>query len=124
LKKITFLDIFLTVFFILVILSVIYFQFISNANKFKILFVQTENEKYYYELNQKKIIKVNGILGITTILIENGKFRFIDSPCNSKICIHAGWVKIHDFPVICLPNKVSAYIKENNEKNEIDGMTR
>jgi hypothetical protein len=124
LKKITILDILITCFFIIAISSIIYFQFIKNNNKSKILFVQTENERFYYDLNQKKTTSVKGLLGYTTILIENGRFRFIDSPCHSKLCIHAGWVNIHDFPIICLPNKVSAFIKDNNDNNEIDGMTR
>jgi len=106
------------------IFFMIYFQFFRNKNNNKELFVKTEKETYYFSLNQTKKIEIKGELGLSVILIDKGKFRFIDSACKNKICVHTGWVSVENFPVICLPNKISAYIINKSEDTEIDGIVR
>lgn len=122
-KKITLLDIIITIIFLLLIISIIGYQFFYKSNSKNILLIETNKDKYFYYLDQDKTIEVQGANGITVIEIKNGKFRFVSSPCPGKDCIKMGWVSISNYPVICLPNKVSAYIK-SKEEPKYDGITR
>jgi len=121
-KKITLMDIIIIIFFLILILLVILTQ-IFKKNSNKKLVIQTKTEKYYYKIDSKKEISINGVLGLTKISIEKSKFKFKDSICKNKICVHSGWVDLQNYPVICLPNQVSAYISDD-ENQEIDGISR
>jgi hypothetical protein len=122
LKKVTFLDIAVCIFFIIITIIIIIFQFSKNNSR--IVLIQTPYEKYYYSLDKNQTLNIKGTLGITTIKIENGKIQFISSPCKNKICIHIGLVGIPNYPIICLPNEVSAYILDQKNEEIIDGMAQ
>ncbi len=85
---------------------------------------ETNNSKYIYSLYQKKDIEIKGEKGITHIIIDNGKFRFIESECPNKDCVKMGWISLPYYPVVCLPNKVSAYIVNEKDENQYDGISR
>lgn len=122
-KKITFLDIVISLLLFFLVIAILYFQFFGSS-KNEELSISTSKENYFYNLNQKIILNFQGDEGITKIEIDNGKFRFVESPCKNKICIKQGWVSIQKFPVICLPNRVSAYIIDHKNDDEYDGVTR
>lgn len=63
-----------------------------------------------YTLNQEQKILVEGALGNSVLEIQNGKVRFVDSPCINKVCIRAGWLSRAGGFAACLPNKVSMEI--------------
>jgi hypothetical protein len=44
------------------------------------------------DLFQNQWIDVPGALGVSKIQVEDGKIRFVQSPCDSKQCIHQGWI--------------------------------
>lgn len=88
------------------------------------LLVETKNSKYIYSIYQKKDIEIMGEKGKTHIIIDKGKFRFIESACPNKNCVKMGWISLPYYPVVCLPNKVSAYIVCEKEQNEYDGISR
>jgi hypothetical protein len=88
------------------------------------LYIETDKAKYFYSMDQEKTIYVNGFRGITKIMIAKGKFAFIESDCPNKDCIKAGWVSMPNMPVICLPNRVSAYIVIDEKENKFDGIAR
>lgn len=123
-KKITILDVIITILFIFLITGILSYQFNSKAENNSNLYVETDKAKYYYSMDQEKVIDIQGYQGITKIQISNGKFAFIESACPNKDCIKTGWVSIPNFPVICLPNKVSAYIVNGRDRNEFDGVSR
>ncbi len=123
-KKITLLDIIITALFFVIILVIIATRFFYNSNSNSILFIESENGQYYYSLDQKKTIEIQGSSGITIIEIDNGKFSFKESSCPNKDCVKVGWVSLPNFPVICLPNKVSAYIVNDKDKLIYDGVSR
>jgi hypothetical protein len=123
-KKITLIDVLICMIFIVSIIIISFFVFFVNSKKSSILIIQTKNDKYYYSINQNKTLKINGELGVTTIEIKNDRFHFIDSPCKNKICIHFGWSDSPNVPIICLPNKVSAYIINNDKDNKYDGISQ
>ena len=60
-----------------------------------------------YSLNQTRTFNIHGPLGDSIISIENGKVRFVSSPCNNQYCVHQGWLKKVGEAAICLPNQVS-----------------
>lgn len=60
-----------------------------------------------YSLAQNRTIDIQGPIGITQIVIENGKARFVRSPCPNQYCVHQGWLSHQGQAAICLPNQVS-----------------
>ena len=60
-----------------------------------------------YSLNQNRNIDIQGPIGITRIVIANGKARFASSPCPNQYCVHQGWLSHKGQAAICLPNQVS-----------------
>lgn len=123
-KKITVLDIVITSIFLLLIIVFTANYFLKAGKNDSTLFIRSENETYYYSLNQKKTVIIKGAIGNTIIEIDNGKFSFSESACSNKDCIKMGWISMANFPVVCLPNKVSAYIIKNKKIAEFDGLSR
>ena len=68
-------------------------------------------------LQQDKKFTVKGYLGVTEVEVDQGRIRFLQSPCRGKHCIHAGWLsRAGDF-VACLPNHLTIQVfSENNEQ--------
>lgn len=63
-------------------------------------------ENRVVDLGRVGTVEVEGALGTTTIAIEDGGVRIVDSPCPHKICVKKGRVsRVGDF-VACLPNGV------------------
>ncbi len=123
-KKITFFDIIITFFFVFLIIVAGYFQFFGDKESGKILRVYSQKEEYFFKIDKNRIVEIKGDIGITKIEIKDGSFRFIDSPCQNKLCIKAGFVKINNYSVVCLPNKVSAYLCDDKNRERYDGISR
>ena len=64
----------------------------------------------HVDLFHSQTLPIKGKLGLSIITVENGKIRFSDSPCNSKQCIHQGWLSGSGEIATCLPNEVSVHI--------------
>ena len=60
-----------------------------------------------YSLDQNRDIDIKGAIGVTHIVIANGKARFSRSPCPNQYCVHQGWLSHTGQAAICLPNQVS-----------------
>jgi len=121
----TLFDLFLTGALILCVIS-LFFSKIFFGRSGKTLFIQTSKNEFIYSIDQKTIADISGDLGITKIELDHGKFRFLESPCKNKNCIKSGWVRLANFPVVCLPNRVSAYIMKegDNDASQYDGVTK
>ncbi len=59
-----------------------------------------------YPLSEDRTIEVQGPLGISTVVIENGEVYMFDSPCSNKVCIDMGHISEKGDSIICLPNRV------------------
>ena len=59
------------------------------------------------DLTPDRQLDIAGPLGNSRIEINDGKARFLDSPCRGKVCIHAGWLEQAGETVACLPNRIS-----------------
>jgi hypothetical protein len=79
-----------------------------------------KGETLVLSLDRAQTVEVGGSLGTTTIVIEDGSVRFVDSPCPHKLCIKKGRIsRVGDF-VACLPNGVVAQI---TGKSDYDAIT-
>ncbi|OAD21528.1 protein containing DUF1312 [Candidatus Thiomargarita nelsonii] len=73
------------------------------------------------DLQHSQQIAIAGSDGESLIEVADGRIRFIASSCQSKHCIHAGWLtKGGDF-VACLPNQVSIEL-HNAETAHFDAI--
>ncbi len=123
-KKLTLLDTVIVIFFFIAMIILFVNNFIFKKDTYKELLIETPHGKYYYSLNQVKVIELKGTTGITKIKIDKGKFHFIDSPCLHKDCIKMGWISYSNYPVVCLPNNVSGFIISKKSNIEFDDVSR
>ncbi len=65
-------------------------------------------------LAQDSRFTVDGPLGATRLEVHQGRIRFVDSPCDNRQCIHAGWLERPGESAACLPNRVSILVKGKN----------
>ena len=106
--------------------TIIYFSiniFIGNNGKTKQLVIESGDNLWYYQLDKNKEVKIQGILGESTIKIEDGFVFFENSPCPNKLCVHSSAISKNGDWVACLPNGVFVRIEGNNEISEIDGIS-
>lgn len=67
--------------------------------------------QYILDLQEDKIITVQGTRGDSIIKISDGQVRFVSSHCNTSFCVRNGWQKNGGDFIACLPNGVSFYLK-------------
>ena len=60
-----------------------------------------------YSLDQNRTIDLQGPIGLTRIVIADGRARFASSPCPNQYCVHQGWLSHKGQAAFCLPNQVS-----------------
>lgn len=66
-----------------------------------------------YPLGKDARFTVEGVLGDSTIEIQDGKARFVSSPCPDQICIHVfGWIEKEYQLSFCLPNQILLEVQE------------
>lgn len=51
--------------------------------------------------------QVRGPLGDSVIEVNQGRARFLSSPCTGQVCVHSGWLQAAGELVACLPNRIS-----------------
>ncbi len=54
---------------------------------------------------------VKGLIGDSILQVQDGRIRFIDSPCPGRYCIHMGWIDRTGEVAACLPNGVVVEIR-------------
>jgi hypothetical protein len=80
------------------------------------------NFKSAYDPSEDRVIEVEGPLGITKVVIQNGEAWVEDSPCKDKICIKMGKIKRAGEEAVCIPNRVVVQMK--GAKSYVDGVAR
>ncbi len=112
---------------ILIFLTAVFFSFFNLFRKKNEspaeLFVKTPKERFVYSLSKDGIYKFQGLLGATSIQIEDGKARFIDSPCENKSCIQSGEISMDGQWAACLPNGVLINIEGNSKESGFDAIS-
>lgn len=72
--------------------------------------VTTRDNSRQVSLAHDQTLEIAGPLGASRLKIEDGKIRFVASPCRGKQCIHTGWLaQAGDFAA-CLPNRISVAV--------------
>ena len=119
-KRLTILDIIIIL--LIAGISVVFVIFsILHGGQGNTVHIDTPTAAYEYPLNKNQTLHIQGSEGITVIEIQNKTVRFVESPCPGKTCIGIGAVSRANIPIICLPNRVSAYI---TGKAEFDAISR
>jgi len=62
-------------------------------------------------LLEDRTFPVEGLIGDSILQVENGRIRFIESPCPGRYCIHMGWINRTGEVAACLPNGVVVEIR-------------
>jgi len=75
-----------------------------------------------YALHEDRVIEVEGPLGLTRVVIEDGRAWVEDSPCRDKVCVRMGKVSRPGEEAICLPNRVIVQMK--GTRGGVDGVSR
>lgn len=62
-------------------------------------------------LNQKRVLDVEGAIGVTRIEIQPGRARVASDPGMHQYCVRQGWLTQANAVAICAPNHVSLALK-------------
>jgi hypothetical protein len=75
-----------------------------------------------YDPVVNRVVDIDGPIGTTRVVIENGKAWVEDSPCRDKICIKMGILSRSGEEAVCLPNRVIVQMK--GDRGGVDGVSR
>ncbi len=119
--KIKFADILYCLLFLAVILYFSVNIFVGNKAKSKQIIIESGDNIWYYQLDKDRELKIEGILGKSTIEIKDGFVFFEDSPCPNKLCVLSNSISKNGDWLACLPNGIFVRIEGEDDKNaEID----
>ena len=104
----------------IVAIIVLFQQFWSFAPASQLKIRQGSQIVGTYDLNQKRELHLNGPLGESIVVINNGQARFKHSPCPNQYCVHQGWLSRAGQAAICLPNQISLQLL--GAKNSYDSL--
>lgn len=114
-------------FVFLFVVTIIYFSaniFLSKKTKTKQLIIESGKNIWYYQLDKNKKIEIEGLLGKSLIIIQDGCVFFEDSPCPNKLCVLSNSICNNGDWIACLPNGVFARIEgEENFNQELDATS-
>ncbi|NLY07605.1 MAG: hypothetical protein GXZ16_05245 [Spirochaetales bacterium] len=110
---------------ILIVLAVAIFIVISlgilgdglHGGKNDMVHISTPSENLVYPLNEDRTVTVDGTIGKSVLSIQDGKIRFISSPCNNQTCLHGAVSNASDF-IACLPNGVMVSLSSSVDASD------
>ena len=113
-KRIKYLDIVIIGFALLLIVfsGVI---LVKNMAEGSWVRITANDSDYIYSLEDDSKINVEGILGESVIIIQDGQVYFESSPCENKICVHSSPLTGASGFIACLPNKVFLSIEKSHK---------
>ncbi len=85
-----------------------------------VLLVFAGDEKYIYPLTRDGVYEIPGKIGVSVIRVEDGKARFLDSPCPNKTCVASHPVSKNGEWAACLPNDV--FIRVESSSDDLDAV--
>jgi len=84
--------------------------------------IKATSGEWFYSLKRKRELSIEGPLGRTIIIIENGSVSVRSSPCPEKICVKSGHKQNAGEWIACLPNGILITI-EGNGQPKIDATS-
>ena len=94
----------------------------AGGEQASVLVITAPSGEYRYALDKNVSAAIGGALGDSVIAIENGRARFIDSPCDNKLCVLHAPLSDSGHWSACLPNQIMLRI-EGNSDQAIDVFT-
>ncbi len=99
------------------LLPFLYIEFWGNRSQGEVVLIRSTNsEDTTLPLDQDKQLTIEGALGTSIIDIKDRQVRFIDSPCQGKQCVMAGWLNKDGQLAACLPNGVTVQIMGRDQR--------
>lgn len=108
------LDIVAILITLIVIALFAYFVY-SGTGEEKRVYVQGIEGVWVFPLDKNASLSVNGPLGGTEVVIENGSVRVSSSPCHQQICVSSGAISRPGSWIACLPNRVFVRIEAKKD---------
>lgn len=65
------------------------------------------NESLTEDLSLDRTLLIHGPLGDSVVAINQGRARFLSSPCRGQVCVQTGWLQTTGSVAACLPNRIS-----------------
>lgn len=114
--------------FIAIIVSLIVFVSLFFAGSEEkdnqaMLIIKSENKQAVYPLSQDKTITVEGPVGKSVIIIQNGTAGFKSSDCKDKLCVLMGTINKSGEWAACLPNRVFISIEGAENAQKYDSLS-
>ena len=108
---------YIVILFALVLLPWLYITFWGNNSYGEQVVIRSAGEPpHYYQLYENRRITIEGALGKSVIEIKDGQVRFIEAPCQNKLCILSGWLRHDGETAACLPNGVTVNVVGRNNR--------
>ena len=82
--------------------------------------VGSESGEWIYPLDEDRVFSVAGPLGATTVAIEGGEARILDSPCPNKTCVASPPIGEKGRWIACLPNRVILRVEGASAEGGVD----
>lgn len=86
------------------------------------LIVETPAGEFVYSLDEDAVIRAEGPLGETMIVVEDGSARIESSPCDNGLCVAMGRIGAAGQWASCLPNRVFLRVSGAAGKDEPDAL--
>jgi hypothetical protein len=103
--------------FALVLLPFLYITYWGNSSYGERVVIRSANQPpQYYSLYENRHITIEGALGKSVIEIKDGQVRFIEAPCQNKLCILSGWLRHDSETAACIPNGVTVSVVGRDDR--------
>lgn len=84
-----------------------------------VLEVTADGEAYgTYPLSADAVIDVKTREGTNQLVIQDGAACMQKASCRNQICVESGWISRAGQSIICLPNRVTAEIRDRSGRND------
>lgn len=85
-----------------------------------LLVLTSPANEYIYPLDTDTTIQIPGLEGISTIQIQQGQARYLDSPCANKTCVAASPIHRNGEWSACLPNGIFMRVENSTSSSDTD----
>ena len=95
----------------------------KNRSGSPLLVVNTPHGEYVYPLDKNREVSLEGLLGDSVLVIQDGKAFFKESPCPNQICVQTSALSHNGDWSACLPNQIIMHIENKSEETELDALS-
>ena len=81
----------------------------------ELIYITTQDQQYIYNTTDSVMLTLNGPVGETDILIQDGTVRVVRSPGKEQLCVNKGTISRSGEWLICLPNQIFVLISTDTD---------